>query len=207
MRNFTILCVSLCALTLAACQPKPADEPAASSEAAPAPAVLTVETSWIDNDYTKTISFSNNGSAPIKVNQVVVNGLANDPDCNIKVFKTYAPGEKDTVSVPNCGRFTKFDIVGDTATYSMTVSQLQTDIAVTDYTSTDGTVRISNNSSSEYFLNTVVFNNMASDSKCNVKVFAKIEAHGYLDVNQNCGNFKSATLNFESGSIDVGDVD
>ena len=203
------------ALGLSACsRPHPTSAsgaPASTAAAAldaptpppPPPPPLPVDVSWVDTDGSKTISFKNTGSAAITVNQVIVNGLDNDPDCNIKVFAKYKPGESGTVSVPSCGRFTKILVVGDAGSLLTQVSQIQSDIATQDFTAVDRTFRVQNNSSTEYMLNTVVFNNMDRDSNCNIKVFAKIEAHSYLDVSQPCGQFKTARLNFDTGSIEV----
>lgn len=206
-----VVAVLAVALGLSACSrphPTPASgAPASAAAALDAPAAppppLPVEVSWVDTEGAKTISFKNVGSAPITVNQVIVNGLDSDPDCNIKVFAKYKPGETGTVNVPSCGRFTKILVVADAGSLLTQVSQIQSDISTQDFTAVDRTFRVQNNSSTEYMLNTVVFNNMDRDSNCNIKVFAKIEAHAYLDVSQPCGQFKTARLNFDNGSIEV----
>jgi len=127
------------------------------------------------------------------LNKLVVNGQAGDVGCDIKVFKSLAPGGSAEINVPHCGDILSVEISTDRGNFTQTFGSLSISIVSTDDGAT--AVKFYNKGAKPTIIQKFIANDQPDDENCNIKVFKSIEPDGNLVVPvPNCGDIHKLLL-------------
>ena len=147
----------------------------------------------------------NDDTQDAQVNQIIVNDLPGDPDCDQKSFETLRIGETREFAFPRCGVIRSYRVLTSAGEISKALTSA-TDyifVSITSY-GYSPVIEVVNQNSTAFRLERVVVNGRVGDTACDIKVFEDVPAQSRYPVPApNCGSIVSVLLDTAVGEVSV----